>query len=90
LSPLLVYGSGGAILSPSVKDDLARLLPTTVVHDGFGASETGGQGRLVGTGSDGAPRFKMEPGNVCRRRHALLTGDGRVGVLRAAGIPLGY
>src|SRR4029079_14399703 len=48
LSSLLVYGAGGAILSRSVKDDLTRLLPTTVVHDGFGASETGGQGRLAG------------------------------------------
>jgi acyl-CoA synthetase (AMP-forming)/AMP-acid ligase II len=93
LSSLLVYGSGGAILSPSVKDDLARLLPTTVVHDGFGASETGGQGRLVGTGSDGAPRFKMEPGNVVIADDGTLCepGDGRVGLLANSGyIPLGY
>jgi 3-oxocholest-4-en-26-oate---CoA ligase len=93
VSSLLVYGSGGAILSPSVKDDLARLLPTTVVHDGFGASETGGQGRLVGTGSDGAPRFKMEPGNVVIAEDGTLCepGDGRVGMLANSGyIPLGY
>ncbi len=43
-----IYGSGGAILSPAVKEALARVLPTTFVHDGFGASETGGQGRLTG------------------------------------------
>ena len=93
MSSLLVYGSGGAILSPSVKDDLARLLPTTVVHDGFGASETGGQGRLIGTGSDGAPRFKMEPGNVVIADDGTLCepGDGRVGMLANSGyIPLGY
>jgi acyl-CoA synthetase (AMP-forming)/AMP-acid ligase II len=93
LSSLLVYGSGGAILSPSVKDDLARLLPTTVVHDGFGASETGGQGRLVGTGADGAPRFTMDPGNVVIADDGTLCepGDGRVGMLANSGqIPLGY
>ncbi len=93
LSSLLVYGSGGAILSPSVKEDLARLLPTSFVHDGFGASETGGQGALVGTGEDGAPRFKMEPGNVVIADDGTLCepGDGRVGMLANSGyIPLGY
>jgi acyl-CoA synthetase (AMP-forming)/AMP-acid ligase II len=93
VSSLLVYGSGGAILSPSVKDDLARVLPTTVVHDGFGASETGGQGRLAGTGADGAPRFDMEPGNVVIAEDGTLCkpGDGRVGMLANSGhIPLGY
>ena len=70
---LLIYGSGGAILSPSVKDGLARVLPTTIVHDGFGASETGGQGRLVGTGDDGAPRFDdgRDQRGHRRRRHAV-------------------
>jgi acyl-CoA synthetase (AMP-forming)/AMP-acid ligase II len=93
LSSLFVYGSGGAILSPSVKEDLARLLPNTVVHDGFGASETGGQGRLTGTGSDGAPRFDMDPGNVVIAEDGTLCkpGDGRIGMLANSGhIPLGY
>jgi acyl-CoA synthetase (AMP-forming)/AMP-acid ligase II len=93
LSSLLIYGSGGAILSPSVKDDLARLLPRTFVHDGFGASETGGQGRLVGTGADGAPRFEMDPGNVVIAEDGTLCvpGDGRIGMLANSGhIPLGY
>src|SRR5439155_25617396 len=93
LYSLLVYGSGGAILSPSVKDVLARLLPKTVVHDGFGASETGGQGRLIGTGADGAPRFLMEPGNVVIADDGTLCrpGDGRIGMLANSGqIPLGY
>jgi acyl-CoA synthetase (AMP-forming)/AMP-acid ligase II len=92
-SSLLIYGSGGAILSPSVKADLARVLPNTVVHDGFGASETGGQGRLVGTGRDGAPRFDMEPGNVVIADDGTLCqpGDGRIGMLANSGhIPLGY
>ncbi len=93
LSSLIVYGSGGAILSPSVKDDLARLLPHTFVHDGFGASETGGQGRLTGTGTDGAPRFDMDQTNVVIADDGTLCrpGDGRVGMLANSGhIPLGY
>ena len=61
LSSLLVYGSGGAILSPSVKDDLARVLPTTVVHDGFGASETGGQGRLAAPATTARPGSSWSP-----------------------------
>ena len=93
LSSLLVYGSGGAILSPSVKEDIARLLPRTFVHDGFGASETGGQGRLIGTGADGAPRFLMDATNVVIADDGTLCapGDGRVGMLATSGhIPLGY
>jgi acyl-CoA synthetase (AMP-forming)/AMP-acid ligase II len=93
LSSLLVYGSGGAILSPSVNRDLARLLPKTFVHDGFGASETGGQGRLTGTGADGAPRFEMDASNVVIADDGTVCrpGDGRVGMLATSGhIPLGY
>jgi acyl-CoA synthetase (AMP-forming)/AMP-acid ligase II len=93
LSSLLVYGSGGAILSPSVKEDLARVLPNTFVHDGFGASETGGQGRLVGTAKDGAPKFEMDAGNVVIADDGTLCepGDGKVGMLANSGqIPLGY
>ena len=93
VSSLIVYGSGGAILSPAVKDALARVLPTTFVHDGFGASETGGQGRLTGTGDDGAPRFEMDATNVVIATDGTLCrpGDGRVGLLATSGhIPLGY
>ena len=93
LRPLLIYGSGGAILSPAVKEALARVLPTTFVHDGFGASETGGQGRLTGTGEDGAPRFEMDATNVVIAPDGTLCqpGDGQVGLLATSGhIPLGY
>ncbi|HEY5155017.1 MAG TPA: AMP-binding protein [Acidimicrobiales bacterium] len=93
LSSLIVYGSGGAILSPAVKDALAQVLPTTFVHDGFGASETGGQGRLTGTGADGAPRFEMDATNVVIAPDGTLCrpGDGQVGLLATSGhIPLGY
>jgi acyl-CoA synthetase (AMP-forming)/AMP-acid ligase II len=93
LSRLLIYGSGGAILSPAVKDALAHVLPTTFVHDGFGASETGGQGRLTGTGEDGAPRFEMDATNVVIADDGTVCqpGDGQFGMLATSGhIPLGY
>src|SRR5439155_22744895 len=43
-STLLVVGSGGAVLSPSTKQMLAGLLPSTMIVDGFGSSETGTMG----------------------------------------------
>ena len=93
LSKLLVYGSGGAILSPSMKAALNRLLPHVIVMDGFGASETGGQGSLVGQTDDGAPVFRMGVGNVVISDEGSLCepGDGRMGMLATSGhIPLGY
>ena len=47
LSSLIAVGSGGAPLSPAVKDQLGALLPTTFVIDSFGSSETGYQGRAT-------------------------------------------
>ena len=93
LSTLLVYGSGGAILSPSVKDSLATLLPNVLVLDAFGASETGGQGALIGQSDDGAPVFAMDPSNVVIAEDGSLCtpGDGRMGMLATSGhIPLRY
>jgi len=93
LSPLLVYGSGGAILSPSVKAALTGLLPNLLVLDAFGASETGGQGALVGQSDDGAPVFAMDPSNVVIAEDGTLCtpGDGRMGLLATTGhIPLRY
>jgi acyl-CoA synthetase (AMP-forming)/AMP-acid ligase II len=93
LSKLFVYGSGGAILSPSVKEALARVLPNVLVMDAFGASETGGQGALVGQSEDGAPIFAMDPSNVVLGEDGTLChpGDGRMGMLATSGhIPLRY
>jgi acyl-CoA synthetase (AMP-forming)/AMP-acid ligase II len=93
LTSFIVYGSGGAILSPSVKVSLEEVMPGVIVHDGFGASETGGQGRLVGTGDDGAPRFEMTEDNGVIAEDGTMCepGDGRVGLLATSGrIPLGY
>ncbi len=86
--------SGGAILSPTVKEALAERLPGTVVVDSYGASETGGQGRVVTTAGSGrvGPRFELH------EETALLDDDlrpladpGSIGRLARTGhIPLGY
>jgi acyl-CoA synthetase (AMP-forming)/AMP-acid ligase II len=61
-SSLFVVGSGGAVLSPSTKDRLAAVLPSVMVVDGFGASETGVMGTkasVAGTGPATGPRFTV-------------------------------
>jgi 3-oxocholest-4-en-26-oate---CoA ligase len=97
LASLQMLSSSGAILAPAVQRRLADLLPAVKVLDTFGASETGGQGRLAPRGGDrsgdGQPRLMADPHN------AVLDDEGRwiepgspaVGRLARRGhIPLGY
>jgi acyl-CoA synthetase (AMP-forming)/AMP-acid ligase II len=63
-STLLVIGSGGAVLSPSTKARLGKLLPSTMITDGYGSSETGTMGTQRNTGGEaakdiGGARFAM-------------------------------
>ena len=60
LSALLVFASGGAVLSPSSKEQVAALLPGVITIDGYGSTETGVGGaraRLPGTAVDDTTRF---------------------------------
>ena len=71
LSSLRVIGSGGAILSEHVKDQLKQHMPNVVVMDNFGGSEAGAQGQHVGRGADGtAPRFRADADDRRPRRRA--------------------
>jgi len=95
LSSLAAILSGGAILSPSVKEALTRLLPSTIVIDGYGASETGGQGQMVAApGASGShPRFVVndETAVLDDEGNPIPPGSGRIGRLTRRGhIPLGY
>ena len=96
LPALTVVLSGGAILSPSVKADLLRVLPRVLVVDGFGASESGGQGQTVAAAGmpSGPSRFAMNDGTTAVLDDSfrpLPPGSGRVGwVARRDRIPLGY
>jgi acyl-CoA synthetase (AMP-forming)/AMP-acid ligase II len=92
---LSVILSGGAILSPAVKEALAQLLPSTLVVDGYGASETGGQGQMVAgpSGSGTHPRFMVNDQTTVLDDdlRPVVRGSGVVGrVARRGYIPLGY
>jgi 3-oxocholest-4-en-26-oate---CoA ligase len=94
LSGLALLLSGGAILSPPVKRALRERLPQTLVIDGFGSSEAGGQGQMMITSDSDVsaqPRFRVDD------ETAVLTEDfepapvGAVGKLARRGhVPLGY
>ena len=94
LSGLTLLLSGGAILSPSVKRQLAAHLPDTMVIDGIGSSEAGGQGQMLAT-KDGEipsqPRFAMTEENTVLDDDLAPAAVGVVGKLARRGhIPLGY
>jgi fatty-acyl-CoA synthase len=93
LSTVRVIASGGAILSPVVKQRLTAVLPQAIIVDGFGASETGSNGRLLGAPGDGPPRFSMGPETIVvdDDLRPVVAGRGEVGRLARRGhVPLGY
>ena len=90
-SSLAALGSGGAMLSATVKDEIRTQLPNVMIIDRFGSSESGAHG-AVDDGVTG-PRFKMgdETSVLDADLHPLAPGDGRIGRLARTGrIPLGY
>jgi acyl-CoA synthetase (AMP-forming)/AMP-acid ligase II len=96
-SSLFAVGSGGAPLTPALKDRLMEILPTAMVTDGFGSSETGAQGsqRLQpGERSGGATRFAPMGDDTAVLDDDLQLvrpGSGVVGKVALRGrIPLGY
>ena len=94
LSSVMAVGSGGAVLSPSTKAQLAELLPGRMVADRFGSSETGQVGGEAPAGDPfGPPRLRVDD------RTAVLgddlepvePGSGVIGHLARTGhVPLGY
>ena len=92
---LLMFGSGGATMSEGIKQRLLARLPTAMVTDVAGASETGAQMGTVSTaGSVSTGRFAPGPGTVvvdAELRRVLEPGDEEVGWLAQRGsVPLGY
>jgi acyl-CoA synthetase (AMP-forming)/AMP-acid ligase II len=86
--------SGGAILSPAVKTALTDRLPGTMIIDGYGASETGGQGRSVtvaGSEPSARPRFRVNSQTMVLTEEFLPAEPGVVGLLARRGhVPIGY
>jgi fatty-acyl-CoA synthase len=93
-SSVIVVGSGGAILSPTVKEQLRAQLPNAMVMDSFGASETGAGGTVFDTkGPAAGPRFTMGEFMTVLDDdlRPVAPGSGVVGRLARRGhIPLGY
>ncbi|HEU5150935.1 MAG TPA: AMP-binding protein [Iamia sp.] len=98
LDHLVAIVSGGAVLSPAVRAELTAHLPWVAVVDGYGTSETGGQGNAVAwPGQVASPAARFPLGE----HTAVLDDDleplipgidtGRIGLIARRGhIPLGY
>jgi len=95
LSSLTSLGSGGAILSKAVKQQLREQLPKALILDSFGASETGYNGTVLVdlAGPPAGPRFTLhrETTVLGDDNRPVVPGSGVVGRLARRGhVPLGY
>jgi 3-oxocholest-4-en-26-oate---CoA ligase len=96
VSSLMVVVSGGALLSPGLKERLLALLPQAFVLDAGGASETGTQMASFSTpGQTAQPAVFTPSESTCvlddHRQHVVLPGHEEPGWLASRGaIPLGY
>ncbi|HXC51888.1 MAG TPA: acyl-CoA synthetase [Candidatus Limnocylindrales bacterium] len=96
MSSVFVIGSAGAVLSEAVKEQLRAAIPSTMIVDSFGATETGHQGSMApgtGHGAGQGPLFYMNETNCVLDddRKPVAPGSGVVGKLARRGhIPVGY
>ena len=96
LSAFGILLSGGAILTPALKDAFLERIPHLMIIDGFGASETGGQGQQVSLGGSKASTgtFRMNDDTMVLRQDLsgpLEPGSDETGWLARKGhVPLGY
>jgi 3-oxocholest-4-en-26-oate---CoA ligase len=94
-SEIIGVGNGGAMLSASVKTQLALAFPSAVLNDSYGASETGAAGSEVGASTErDRPAFTtdgrtwvLDPDTLA----PLEAGSGVEGLFARRGhIPIGY
>jgi acyl-CoA synthetase (AMP-forming)/AMP-acid ligase II len=94
VTSLTVVLSGGAVLSPSVKAAWVDRLPGTLLIDGFGASETGGQGQSISAAGgpiETVARFNVNDETTVLDDDLRPVAPGVVGKLARRGhVPLGY
>jgi len=96
LSRFNVLLSGGAILTPALKDEFLAKIPHLMIIDGFGASETGGQGTQVTMAGAKATTgtFRMNEDTTVLTDDLgcpLAPGAAETGWLARKGhVPLGY
>ncbi len=95
-SNLWAMASSAALFSPALKDQYLELLPTTMITDSIGSSETGFGGLSVaakGATHTGGPRVKIDASTdvLDEAGNPVAPGSGQVGLLARRGhIPLGY
>jgi 3-oxocholest-4-en-26-oate---CoA ligase len=96
LSQFKVLLSGGAILTPALKDEFLAKIPHLMIIDGFGASETGGHGTQVSMAGAKATTgtFRMNEDTTVLSEDLsgpLTPGAAETGWLARKGhVPLGY
>jgi acyl-CoA synthetase (AMP-forming)/AMP-acid ligase II len=94
LPALFAISSAGAILSQAVRDRLQELLPTIMLLDNFGASETGFQGTgKPGSSPDAGLRFTVNERTTVLGEDLkpVEPGSGAIGRVAQRGhVPLGY
>jgi 3-oxocholest-4-en-26-oate---CoA ligase len=96
LSRFNVLLSGGAILTPALKDEFLAKIPHLMIIDGFGASETGGQGTQITMAGAKATTgtFRMNEDTTVLTEdlsRPLPPGAAETGWLARKGhVPLGY
>ncbi|PXX70746.1 acyl-CoA synthetase (AMP-forming)/AMP-acid ligase II [Nocardia tenerifensis] len=93
-SGLLAIGSGAALLSQPVKNALLELLPSVVITDSIGSSETGFGGIGFAQKDDDpgrGPRVQTGRGSIVVDDGGRPVGPGEEGWLAKSGsVPLGY
>jgi acyl-CoA synthetase (AMP-forming)/AMP-acid ligase II len=95
VSSLVVVANGGALLTPFVKQRLIEVLPSAVVVDGVGSSETGAQMHHLSTsGAVSTGTFNAGPDTFVAAEDfsaILAPGHDGMGWLAQRGyVPLGY
>lgn len=90
LSSLKMVGSGGALFSSGVKDQLRERVPGLVIKDAFGASETGNDG-IVEFAADGTKRIRSNPNMILVDEEFQRVAPGVEGFIARSGhVPLEY
>jgi acyl-CoA synthetase (AMP-forming)/AMP-acid ligase II len=96
-SSLVVMASAGAVLSPTVKEQIQKALPDVMIINSFGSTESGHVGSALPgaeTGVEGRPSFYVDSQTsaVFDDAHQRIEpGSGKIGWLARGGrIPLGY
>lgn len=91
VSSVMVIGSGGAILSEPVREQLRTHLPNAGIWDGFGTSETGAGGQVVDASKGPQMTVGASIAVLGEDMRPVAPGSGAVGTLARTGhIPLGY